>query len=428
MSCHIRRVTVMVTEQTLDQMRQTGDRLADGTVKAIFTKGGENIAEVEQLLKELINNDQVPSNQLPPEVSEYLEKSAYLPDWANLDLMEQGQKVFVDHFRMILPILGCVSLPESYVCADAAKVLATTAYLANNKPELWQLHEKHVHRRIMETLHYVLEVMSKGAFSTEGKGIRSTQKLRLMHSAIRHLLQVKWQGQGDQDWEDFAQFLARYSWEEDFVPINQEAMSAAILTFSYIVLRSLRKLRAELSSKDEEAYLHLWNVIGYLLGVHHELLPETMEEAEQLYDIIWTRHRADTEEGRMLTRVLIGYLESEVPLPESEVPIPLRRIPLRHTPRILMWALLDEKSAATLEGELQLDLLDRLARRRLLSLIDRLKGFREWSEDRLPLVRGLDEWYFRILVHKLRGINRGGNREPFDIPAELMKDWNTEEG
>jgi hypothetical protein len=205
-------------------------------------------------------------------------------------------------------------------------------------------------------------------------------------------------------------------------------MSAAILTFSYIVLRSLRKLRAELSSKDEEAYLHLWNVIGYLLGVHHELLPETMEEAEQLYDIIWTRHRADTEEGRMLTRVLIGYLESEVPIPESEVPIPLRRIPLRHTPRILMWALLDEKSAATLEGELQLDWLDRRAQRRLLSLIDRLKGFRERSEDRLPLVRGLDEWYFRILVHKLRGINRGGNREPFDIPAELMKDWNTEEG
>jgi hypothetical protein len=55
----------------------------------------------------------------------------------------------------------------------------------------------------------------------------------------------------------------------------------------------MRKLGLALSSQDEEAYLHAWNVAGHMLGIERGLMADTMEQAESLFTRMQTRGRAD---------------------------------------------------------------------------------------------------------------------------------------
>jgi hypothetical protein len=46
----------------------------------------------------------------------------------------------------------------------------------------------HPFRRIVETAQFVLDVMAPDGLGHSGRGVRSAQKVRLMHAAIRHLI------------------------------------------------------------------------------------------------------------------------------------------------------------------------------------------------------------------------------------------------
>ncbi|MEB0178442.1 oxygenase MpaB family protein, partial [Undibacterium sp. CCC3.4] len=71
---------------------------------------------------------------------------------------------------------------------------------------------------------------------------------------------------------------------EDGLPCNQEELAYTLLTFGYVFLRSLRTLGLGLAQEDELAYLHTWNVVGHILGIRRELMAETMEQAEALFN------------------------------------------------------------------------------------------------------------------------------------------------
>ena len=45
-----------------------------------------------------------------------------------------------------------------------------------------------------------------------------------------------------------------------------------LLTFSYVMVRGWKHLGITLSSEEERAYLHCWNVVGHVLGIRDELL------------------------------------------------------------------------------------------------------------------------------------------------------------
>jgi hypothetical protein len=45
----------------------------------------------------------------------------------------------------------------------------------------------------------------------------------------------------------------------------------------------MRVLEQALTQEDEEAYLHAWNVVGHVLGIRRELMPDTMDEAEAMF-------------------------------------------------------------------------------------------------------------------------------------------------
>lgn len=66
-------------------------------------------------------------------------------------------------------------------------------------------------------------------------------------------------------------------WDSEYYgqPINQEDMAVTLLSFSVNVLETIERttLKGSLTRPDQEAYIHLWRYIGYLIGVHEDLNP-----------------------------------------------------------------------------------------------------------------------------------------------------------
>ena len=71
------------------------------------------------------------------------------------------------------------------------------------------------------------------------------------------------------------------------------------------------KLGVKLSAQQKHDFLHIWNVVGYLLGIKIELLPKSIKEAELATQSILQQQMRASDSGRLLTRSLLTFM-SEV--------------------------------------------------------------------------------------------------------------------
>ncbi len=279
-------------------MRLRGDVPADAAIEAIFSAG--HVRAVQSFMTHLMTNAEALPSSLPAELRDFVERTATesLPDPSVIDA---AQSLFVDHGPEILTTLGCYALPDAYAARKGVKVLHQTAYLA-----------KRPNRRLFRTMQMVIDVMEPGGLGPNGRGIRTIQKVRLMHAAIRYQLRhdpkTKW------DERSFG------------VPINQEDLAGTLLTFSFLAIDGLRKLGANISSEAAEAYFTVWCAVGKFLGVLPEMIPDNLAEAAELKETISRRHFAPSDEGREMTRALIDMLEKNSPPLLTGIPTGLMRL------------------------------------------------------------------------------------------------------
>ena len=186
------------------------------------------------------------------------------------------------------------------------------------------------------------------------------------------------------------------------------------MSFSYVFSDPMRRLGVRVPAEDVEAYLHLWNVIGHLLGLRDELLVRDIDDANALVDTIRRRQFEASPEGQELTRALLDLMDELTPVQRFDDTIP----PLiRH-----------------LIGDETADLL-------LVPKSDR-------TDDLGPLAR-IAKWFFVHVLGPGRArlaalptgvangslhsgatcwtqvfkLERGGERAPFDIPDRLARNW-----
>ena len=79
----------------------------------------------------------------------------------------------------------------------------------------------------------------------------------------------------------------------------------------------------EVSVEDRDAYLHVWLVVGHLLGIDYDLLrrnpfnkqlePLTYFEMQLLSEAIFRRQAAPSPSGQILTRALLDTQEKALP-------------------------------------------------------------------------------------------------------------------
>src|SRR5262249_4869097 len=139
----------------------------------------------------------------------------------------------------------------------------------------------HVTRRIVMTGQMLFDVMTPGVFALDGRAMQSLRRTRLMHAAIRTMLL-------DGSRSKKTALVWTDKWGQ---PINQLELVYTLLTFSHVVLRSVRILGVTPDAAMEDAYNYAWNVAGEVLGVHPDLLPANAAEAAAEFEHIKAAHK-----------------------------------------------------------------------------------------------------------------------------------------
>ncbi|MGA7050550.1 MAG: oxygenase MpaB family protein [Mycobacterium sp.] len=362
--------------------------MADVPVAAVLERGG--VDAVNALMQTLVRVEQPAPEALPAEVRAYLVETQPLPGWADMGKIKRGQQLFETWGLEIACCLFCASLPSAYAAANGVKVLYLTARLDTD-----------TRRRVMETGQFLIDVATVGGLDENGKGRRTIQRVRLMHAAVRHLIKARNEqtpGMWHPDWG---------------TPINQEDLAGTRMSFSYIFSEPMRRLGVRVPAKDVDAYLHLWNVIGHLLGLRDELLVRGVADAAALVDTIQRRQFKASPEGQELTGALLDLLDELTPLRRFDDTIP----PLvRH--------LIGDETADLLLVP-KSDLVDDLGPSARIGkwFFVHVLGQVECDLPRYRLASGMAAALGRDLLDAGFKLERGGERAPFDIPDHLARNW-----
>ncbi len=326
----------------LDQARQQADPPADEAIARLLGAtqqdrlGGlgsdwrTQIDWVNQAIGSWQTNADVadwrPDPRLPQPVVDalqaYLQRCQALPDWADAEKIRRAEALFFEEGVLSCLLLFCASLPECYVVPDLAEVLQATA----------QLKDRTEHR-VRATAAMIFPVMMKGGLTSPGgSGRAQVLKVRLIHATVRHLLLRSDPEQAPGQVAALAPALLQqaggglhaslyaHGWdrERDGLPCNQEELGYTLLTFGYVMLRSLRRLGVGHRPADEQAILHTWNVMGHLVGVRTELIPADMDEAQQLFARLQARglqQRLQPDPRPPLTAALMDCMAAVLPWP-----------------------------------------------------------------------------------------------------------------
>lgn len=394
------------TDAFLDQMRQEGDPAADDAIAEVIESG--SLGDVNRLLRTLIRNDQTPPAELPQPVRDYLTETAALPAWADRDKIRAGQAVFREHGPLCLASLACASLPACYAQRAEARVLGATQKLA-----------RHEQRRILETAQFLIHVMQPGGLDPDGQGVRTTQKVRLMHAAIRRLLTTTPPSEASTEAEPgFEQVLLETPWDPALgLPICQEDLAFTLQTFSALTLDSLREFGVDLDNSEREAFDHAWAVVGALIGLREEMIPSGPGEGRMLFERIQQRQQAATEEGRELTRAVGRFIEKTLEANGAGGSFLAPRVT-----RITMRRLLPARTADLLGVE-PLTWWESLGSYFIFRVLDDFVDHADELSNQDKLFRFIRNALGVLIVKRLTRIDRGWQRRAFEIPDSLLDHW-----
>lgn len=367
----------------LESKRQIADEPADTLVKTIMAK--KELGHVNHLFDAITKDSDVLPETAPAGLREYFSKTAQLPEWADQDLIQLGQQVYIRHGVWISTLLCYKSLPECYACPKGAEVLHRTARLNKHHGSTDAFA-----RRIAETAKFVMFALSPGGLSPDGKGIVATQKTRLIHAVIRyHIHQTDW------DAEYYGQ------------PVNQQDLAGTLMSFSALILEGLEKMGVKLEEVEKEAYVHCWRVVGHIIGLDEDLLPLNSADALKLGYAIFDRQRAESEQGTELMEALLDFqYKKSASVLSKETNLALFRMVL----------------GSDIADLLHVPQTDQQSIDRLQSRIRKISGIMEFMEKSLVfalLIQVLSKWGIHLFLNQMtmKSILQ------FYLPKSLTKDW-----
>ncbi|MGR9045165.1 MAG: oxygenase MpaB family protein [Gammaproteobacteria bacterium] len=153
-----------------------------------------------------------------------------------------------------------------------------------------------------------------------GKGYLTAKKVRFLHASMRFMLTqpARCPPCGNKDHpQSLAEVMSRREtpWDaQKFgVPVNQEDLAYTLLTFGLVIPEALSKWGLPVAREQKEAFLHLWRLVGHIMGVRPELLTDDWDEAKALFLMIQQRQAGASDEGAVLTEALMGFLGDYLP-------------------------------------------------------------------------------------------------------------------
>lgn len=281
----------MLTDDFLLGLRAEGDRAAGRDLNEAAGRSQKAVADVLTTLRKPAADQPSWLREL---LNEWVEQGPDLPPWADRDRMAAGQRFFNNWDLEICTALFTASLPSAYAGRWGVSVLSRVSQLAEPGT---------VARRISETGQMLLDITEPGALEPhEGVGYKRIVNVRVLHATIREVLLSKHPPGG--------------SWDvSSGIPVNQEDLLATLMTFTVVVLRALKQMGIDVTQEDQEAYLHLWAVVGDLLGIREaKVLLRGPQYADDLTTKLQKSLQAPSADGRFLMSILLYEMELAMPL------------------------------------------------------------------------------------------------------------------
>ncbi len=272
----------MISKAELSNYRALGDKEADEIIDQIVKQNG--VAYLRQLMPFLSDYQNLSFQNQSPILQTFLSINATFPTFYDKKQLIRATNFYRENQQNIGLILGLYSLPYCYLGADGAKVLYMSERIKND-----------TYKRLTETGSFLKAVMNYDNWQSE-RMFAICLKVRLLHAVIRY----------------FTLHSKQWNWAWGY-PINQEDMLGTNLAFSLVVLRGMEKLGYSVDKSYEDAYINTWNVIGFLLGVKQEMMPESYLEAVKIDKLIAERQFRESIEGQQLTASLMKVIRSFAP-------------------------------------------------------------------------------------------------------------------
>jgi ER-bound oxygenase mpaB/B'/Rubber oxygenase, catalytic domain len=238
-----------------------------------------------------------------PVIAAYLAERPPLPDWADIDRICRAQRWFEANAFAVNVAMIVGSLPMAYCGGDGAEVLLRTGEL-----------EHAAQRRVFESALLVLEISRPDGLEPGGPGYRSARRMRFLHAVVRHLLLVEHFDAAHPD-----QPAGPWDVHRLGAPVNQLDLLATLWAFALTSLDVLDRSGLGPEPDEREAWVHLWGVVGHVLGLAHpDLLQLDEQAARDAFGAVQRRQERPSDAGRRLTGALIALVEELIPFRRAD--------------------------------------------------------------------------------------------------------------
>jgi hypothetical protein len=293
-------MNLCASHAVLDAARKLGDEPLDVCVARL----GREVWAVHSALEGVRSNRETLPDCLPSELRDFLRAHVTVPVWLNRARILNAQAWAERHLLHITAALFCASLPSAYAADRGARVLMATQRMTTD-----------LDRRVNETARFVLTMLEPSSFEPDGAALPAIRKVRLVHAAVRLHVRDRPELEGE-------------------APINQEDLLGTLLSFSVLVVKSLRRMGVDVHPTDAEDFYHLWRGVGAMLGVNEDLMPLDFASACEVAERITERQFRPSPHGQLLMAELLRRTEAHFDLPL-----------LRAAPGMLVRHLLGDRTA-----------------------------------------------------------------------------------
>jgi hypothetical protein len=226
------------------------------------------------------NGDQLPSG-LPAGLVAYLRQVNTLPSWADPAKLAAAAQ-FNKRMSMYLFLLYGLG---SGIMSTAIPREARNVYYSAGGADMKS--------RAAKTFTYGYDLSAADAFQPTGHFVVTSNKTRLTHAAVRHLLPQSpaWQAVTDNP-----------------IPISNGDILVTFHSLGTYVHGKLKSWGIRMSAAEEAAYLHQWQVALHLLGVRDDFIPASWAAADSQSAYVLKPILASTPEGIDLAGILLGLV------------------------------------------------------------------------------------------------------------------------
>lgn len=276
---------VSVTQDDLDRVRaytMLGDIVADAYAALIPRYGFRRLID---MLTAACEHGVAAVPDAPPELAAFIAEMEATPDWIDMDLVREGQRLERNAAAHLAPFAIRGAFVATFLNKYSALPMALTGTLGAETAA----------KRVNETAAFFATTVLPGALERHGEGFKAAAMVRLMHAMVRFnaLRSGRW------DPQVFG------------VPIPQvDQMPAGLIPVFLVSFQLLRKGRRHFTAA-ERAKVELSRYRCFLLGLPEDLLADTPEGVVRMMtarDSTLRRGFDDETCGALIRATLDAYL------------------------------------------------------------------------------------------------------------------------